>query len=591
MAHTTDEPVSATPRLRGADVLLQCLADAGIETIFGLPGDTGVVLYDALRANPSGIRHILTRDERHAAKMADAYARVSHRVGVVEVSSGGGTTFVVGGLGEAYASGIPILLITSDIHSASRNTGALTEIDQVTLFAAVTKWRAVVDRVEEIPDLTSAALRQATSGRPGPVALIFPENVLEDEASVHSKLAESMICLPYERPSADPNAVSRAVRMLSKSQGPIVIAGSGVHLSEAYSELEQLAETFALPVATTIHGKGALAETNPWCIGTVGNNGGLPYANQIAADADAVLLIGTRANATDTNSWTAPARVGVPTAQIDIVPERAGRNFQDSIALVGDAKAVLGQLLAEAPPLDHDIRNRRSSHIADRKHTWRDALPPVGEERSRLTSLPADTLLPSDLIRIVHNLLGAETVVLADAGTPTPNVSAYWETSHAARTVIIPRGHGPMGYAIPAAIGASLGCGGRPVVSFTTDGSLAMACGELETAVRLDLRILYIQLTNFSMGWIKMLQHLYCGRRYFSVDPGPIDAPALVNAFGMTGYRVTDLDSFATRVRDFLNGSGPAYIEVPVPHMIDYIPPVSAWTAASTTSNPIRPVY
>src|SRR5579875_546742 len=164
---------------RGADVLTGSLIAAGVRTLFGVPGDTGVTFYDALRRRSREIRHVLVRDERHAAAAADAYARVTNTAGVAEVSSGGGVTYVVGGLGEAYAASVPLLLITSDIHRRSRGTGALTEIDQETLLRAVTKWQLTVNDARQIPEAVAEALRQATSGRPAPVALIVPEDVLD----------------------------------------------------------------------------------------------------------------------------------------------------------------------------------------------------------------------------------------------------------------------------------------------------------------------------------------------------------------------------------------------------------------------------
>jgi acetolactate synthase-1/2/3 large subunit len=273
-------------RPRGADLLVEALIASGVTDIFGVPGDTGVVFYDALYFRAGRLRHILVHDERDAAKMADAYARVTNRVGVVEVSSGGGTTFVVGGLGEAFAASIPVLLIASDIHASSRNSGALTEIDQMALFRAVTKWRRVVERAREIP------------------------------------AAVSDTRLPRKRPLGDPAMVFQAADILAHAKQPAILAGSGVHTSAAWAELASLAEKAGIAVATTIHGKGAIADSNPWSLGTAGNNGAREHANRYLREADAVLLVGTRANATDTNSWTGATRRGVPVIQIDIDAER-----------------------------------------------------------------------------------------------------------------------------------------------------------------------------------------------------------------------------------------------------------------------------
>src|SRR3984957_13847574 len=579
------EPARPAVRQRGADLLAEALIAAGVDTLFGVPGDTGVAFYDALYSRQDRLRHILARDERHAGAMADTYARIRNRVGVVEVSSGGGTTYVIGSLGEASAAGVPVLVLTSDIHRASRGSGALTEIDQVALFSAVTKWHVVVDRAQDIPGAVRAALTAAVSGRPGPVVVIIPEDVL-DEPAEPGPLSE--VCdgtaVPASRAAAAVGDVAAAARMLTNARQPLIIAGSGVHSSQAWAELAAVAERRAIPVATTIHGKGAIADAHPLSIGVVGNNGGRRYANDMAAAADAVLIVGSRANATDTNSWTGPPRQGVPVAQIDVAAERAGRNFPESVGLTGDARVVLAQLLEHLDPVSLASLDQRAREIRDRRAAWI-AEGPAGTSQCR-----DGQLVPAEVVRLLNRVLGAGTLVIADAGTPTPNVAAYWDTVSPGRTVIAPRGHGPMGIAITGASGAAFACPGDRVLSLTADGSLAMCCGELETAARFQLPILFVQFTNFSFGWIKMLQHLYAERRYFGVDPGPIDAIGVARACGVDGERVTDYGRLEELAVRFAADPGPFYIDIEVPHPIDYTPPVSSWIDA-LNGKTARPVY
>ena len=585
------ETASAQPggRLRGADLLAEALIAAGVDTLFGVPGDTGVVFYDALYARQDRLRHVLARDERHAGAMADAYARITNRIGVVEVSSGGGTTYVVGSLGEASAAGVPVLVIASDIHRGSRGTGALTEIDQIALFAAVTKWHAVVDRAGDIPGAVRAAVAAAVSGRPGPVVVIVPEDVLDERvepvpAERAAGLTTDAVAGPAARPAAAADDVRAAALMLTQAVRPVIIAGSGVHSSQAWDELAAVAERRAIPVATTIHGKGAIADRHPLSLGVVGNNGGRGYANDIAAAADAVLIVGSRANATDTNSWAAPPRRGVPVAQIDVAAERAGRNFPGAIGLTGDARTVLAQLRAQLDPVEPAVLEARIRDLSERRAAWAGLGPPGSSE------VQAGQLEPAAVVTLLNRVLGAGTLVLADAGTPTPNVACYWETVSPGRTVIAPRGHGPMGYAIPGAVGACFARPGEPVLAVTADGSLAMACGELETAARFRLPILFVQFTNFSLGWIKMLQHLYADGRYFGVDPGPIDAIGVARACGLDGERVTSLTRLAELAESFAADPRPFYVDIEVPHPIKYTPPVSSWVDA-LRGNTARPVY
>jgi acetolactate synthase I/II/III large subunit len=575
--------MTTTPQSRrGADVIVESLVAHGVTTMFGVPGDTGVMLYDALHARQDDIEHVLARDERHAASMADGYARVTNRVGVVEVSSGGGTTFVVGGLGESYAAGVPVLLITSDIHAASRGTGALTEIDQKTLFTAVTKWRTVVETADELPAAIATAIQEATSGRPAPVAVIVPENVLEELTT--SPVEPAAASAPLVRAAAAPSDVAQAVELLAAAERPVIVAGGGVHVSGAYRELEELADTLGAGIATTIHGQGSVATQSPWNAGIVGNNSGQPGANKLVAVADVVLLVGTRGNATDTNSWTAPARTGTRVIQIDIEESRAGRNFPGSLGLVGDAGTVLGQLLDQLRSVTLEARESRLALAAA---ALADGTPRTGSD-----VYAPGVLYPREVVELVHDLLSAvgDVTAVADPGTPTPNVAAFWTQAEPGRHTVIPRGHGPMGYAIPAAIGVAKALPGTPVVSFTADGSFSMACGELETAVRLRLPILFVQFTNNSMGWIKMLQHLYTSGRYFGVDPGPVDAVKVAEANGMEGLRVTTMGQLRQVLKDFRADPRPFYVDIQVPHMIDFAPPVPAWDAG-LAGDAERPVY
>lgn len=572
----------------GAQILVECLRRAGVTTIFGLPGDTGVAFYDALFDARDHIRHVLARDERSAAIMADAYARCANRVGVVEASSGGGTTYVVGGLGEPFAASVPLLVITSDIHRGSRGSGALTEIDQTRLFSAVTKWAATVPNAAEIPALLAAALTAATGGRPAPVSLVIPEDVLDERAraTIPSQAMDAeATAVPRARTAAAEDAVRMAAAALSAAKQPAIVAGGGVHLSEAWDDLARLAEGAGIPVATTIHGKGCLAECSLWSLGVVGANGARDYANRYLATADAVVFAGTRANATDTNSYASPPR-GTPTIiGIDIEAERAGRNYPGSIRLAGDARTVLRQLAQALPPADAERCRRLADWVAGQRGSWRQMA--VSSDTRRDDPARID---PGDIVRAIQEVTGGDAIIVADPGTPTPYVAAYWETTAAGRSVIIPRGHGAMGYAIPGALGAALARPGRPVVGITGDGSFAMSCGDLETVARLGLPITYVQFTNRSMGWIKMLQHLYLEQRYFGVDLGAIDAVAVARGFGLRAERAASLDDFKDLFRAFYTSGGPSFIDLAVPDETQVVPPVAPWHAALAGQRG-RPVY
>lgn len=566
---------------RGADLLVEALVRSGVRCLFGVPGDTGVAFYDALFSRTDDIEHVLARDERHAAAMADAYARASGRTGVVEVSSGGGTSYVIGGLAEAFASGVPLLVLASDIHRASRGTGALTEIDQKSLFAAVTKDVSVVDRAQDVPASVFAAARSATTGRPGPVAVVVPEDVLDEQATSELPAHGDRLAVPSTRPHAPESQVAAATRALAASARPALLVGGGVHLSRAYGPVVEIAERIGAGVATTIHGKGAIEDGSPWSLGVTGNNGGSRLSHDFLAEADVVLIVGSRANATDTDSHTAPSREAEIIA-VDIDPSRVSRNYPQATVLAGDAATVLDQILAELPRPDAAAVEARRRDIADRRAALRPRATP---------GLPTGTLAVDDVVDALADAVsGLEAAVVADPGAPTPAVADRWPVGRTGRDILCPRGHGPMGYAIPAAIGAAYARPGRPVVALTADGSFAMSCGELETVARLNLPILAVQLTNHSLGWIKMLQHLYQDGRYFGVDPGPIDAVAVARACGLSAARPTTIESLREHVQTFLRDRRPVYLDVEVPHMIDVVPQVPAWHRA-LAGDRTRPVY
>lgn len=568
----------------GAELLVRGLVASGVRHLFGVPGDTGVALYDALYDHDD-ITHVLARDERHAAAMADAYARVTRRLGAVEVSSGGGVTYVIGGLGEAFASAVPVLVVTSDIHRASRGTGALTEIDQPALLAAVTKEVIVVERAADAFAAVTTAARLARQGRPGPVGVVMPEDVL-DEPCEDAPIPPETVIARAPRPAA--RTVEAAAAWLTAARQPVLLVGSGVHASGAYAEVAALAEAAGAGVATTIHGKGAIADDHPWSLGVTGNNGGDPVALAWLAGADVAVVIGSRANATDTDSFRSPPRSARVVA-IDVDPSRVGRNYPDALLLTADAAGALQEIIAALGPVS-GIEDRSARLLRARAARSASGHRPQG---------PPGTLLVDDVLEVLDTATaahgartgaGSPPVVVADPGTPTPAVASRWPVRHPGPSFVVPRGHGPMGYAIPAAVGAALAAPGRPVVALTADGSFAMSCGELETVARLRLPVIIVQFTNDSLGWIKMLQHLYHDDRFFSVDPGPIDGVAVARACGVRAERPATLEHLQVLVAEALQDRLPLYLDVQVPHLIDVVPQVPAWHRA-LAGDRSRPVY
>src|SRR6478672_300612 len=329
--------------MNASEALVQMLIETGVTHIFGLPGDTSMSLYDALYHRSGEIRHVMFRDERSASFAADAYARFTNRIGVTEGPSGGGATYIVPGVAEAHGSAVPLLCLTTDTPVSEEGRGVLTELDQVMLFTAVTKWTTKIKTSEGLPDALRRALRLATSGRPGATHLSLPADVLAGDigdASTHTDPLWGSTPATPVRP--DPAAIERAARLIEGAARPVIVAGGGIHASRAWEALTRFAEMLNVPVATSINGKGSIAETSAVSIGVVGGNGARPYANACLADADLVVYVGSRTDSTTTCHWTLPDITQPPKViQIDVAPFEVGNNYPLVVGLTGDAKLTL----------------------------------------------------------------------------------------------------------------------------------------------------------------------------------------------------------------------------------------------------------
>ena len=311
----------------GAEALVRMLHRHGVRYVFGLCGDTSLPFYDALYRLDHGIRHILVRDERSAAYMADAYARVTGRVGVCEGPSGGGATYILPGLVEANESSIAVLGITTDVSTAAHGRYPLTELDQERLFRPLTKWNAVIDRADRLPAMVRAAFRAMTTGKPGAAHLGVPFDVqkaLVPEAEIWSQ--PDFETWPAWPAAPDPAAVHAAVNALTSARNPVIVCGGGVVLAGGEDELERLAERLDIPVATTVSGQGSLAETHPNCLGVVGSNGGTPATREVLAQADLVMFVGCRAGSVTTERWRVPAP-GTCIIHVDADPMVVSANY------------------------------------------------------------------------------------------------------------------------------------------------------------------------------------------------------------------------------------------------------------------------
>ena len=567
--------------MTGAEILVAMLRAYRVEVVFGLPGDTGVAFYDALERQDA-IRHVMTRDERSAAFMADAYARLRGKPGVCEGPSGGGATYMLPGIAEAHHSSVPVLAITTDNALAMEHQDALTALDQEGLYRPVTKWTTTVKRADLIPHLVRRAFRLMTTGRPGAVHLAFPKDVLEESVEPGDLHAEEActVCPAY-RTRPDRAAVEAAAQLLARAERPVMLCGGGVHLSGAYTEVQALAELVGMPVATSINGKGSLSERHPLSLGVTGANGGRPFVHELVNDSDLILIVGSRVNYVTTNDWrTPPRQYRGAIVQIDIDGAEVGNNLRVEVGLVGDARLALQDLVAAmsesaAPRRVGSDKLTTGFSEAIRRHVeaWRacDHAKAVSAEKPNR---------PQRVIQTIADLVPDTAVIVADPGTATPFVAAGYALAHAGRYTVIPRAHGGLGYAVPASLGASLAVPGSTIICLTGDGSFGFSVGELETIARLGRKVVVIQFNNGTYGWIKALQHFHYDDRYFGVDFTQQDCAAIARAFGWLGIRVTEPHDVEDAVHAGLRSATPAFIDIVSADEVEETPPVIGWQEA-----------
>jgi acetolactate synthase-1/2/3 large subunit len=562
-------------RLSGAEAFVRMLQLHGVRHVFGLCGDTSLPLYDALYRLDHGITHVLTRDERSAAYMADAYARVTGRVGVCEGPSGGGATYILPGVVEANESSIPVLAVTTDIAVGARGRYVLTELDQEALFRPLTKWTRVVDRADQIPGAVRAAFRQMTTGRPGAAHIGLPFDVQRDpldETMVHADPA--LGTFPARRTAPDPAAIEAAAKAILSADRPLVICGGGPVIAGAEAELAALAELLDAPVATTISGQGSIAEDHPLALGVVGSNGGTPATRAVIDQADLVVFVGCRAGSVTTERWRHPAPGRVRVVHIDVDPAVIGVNYPTEVTVVGDARLALAALRDELA---------RQVEAAGARPSGRDLVARAKAQKfapfQELARSNETPIRPERIVATLHELLPRDAVIVADAGTPCPYFSAYYEFRKAGRHFITNRAHGALGYALPASVGAQIGRPEAKCVAVMGDGSFGFASGELETIARLGLPITLVVIANGTFGWIKAGQKTGFAGRYFAVDFTPGQHARIAEAYGIKAWRVEDPAELRPALAQALQAGAPTLVDVVTQPLHEAHAPVSEWVA------------
>jgi acetolactate synthase I/II/III large subunit len=561
--------------ISGAEIIVEMLISYGVEVVFGVPGDTSLPLYDAFYNASPKIRHILARDERSAAFMADTYARLTHKPAVCECPSGAGALYSIPGIAEANASSIPVILLTSGVALAGEDKGTITELDHHKLFEPVTKWSGFLKHTNKIPETLRRAFRIATTGRPGAVHLSFPTEVMSGRlAKDKVELYAESDCMSYPayRTRGDSDKIKKLAKSLIEAKKPVIIAGGGSVHSQAGEMIIKIAETLSIPVATTISGQGIMPDDHPLAIGVIGDNGFHPHAHKAIEDSDTLIYLGCKMGSVSTIKWTKPSpEADIKIIQIDIDPSMLANNYKNELSIAGDVFLILKDLHAQLQKMGCNSGDsswaKQINNI--RESFWKDS--------STLLLSNTDPLKPQRIIHAVNEHLTGHSIVISDAGTPTPYITRFLRLKGKGSRFIIPRAFGGLGYAIPAVVGASLAFPDAKIIGMFGDGSFGMSAGELETLVRLNTHVTLIHFNNSVFGWIKALQSIHSGGRFMSVDFTQGNMASVASAFGIKSFHVKTHEELNTALDKTDGYPGPVFIDVvSEPETVD-LPPVYSW--------------
>jgi acetolactate synthase-1/2/3 large subunit len=534
----------------GSEAVLRTLEAQGVEHVFGVCGDTSVGLYRTFHDAEQDIEHVLARDERGAAYMADAYARLSAKPGVCEGPSGGGATYLLPGLAESNDSNVPVIGLNTTIPTRYRGRGVLTELDQDDLFDTVTKWNTAVDHPDQISRMLRQAFRKATTGRPGATHLSLPMDVLDGETDerVYGDTAAGRC--PSYRPPAPEESLDRAADLLAASEQPVAVVGGGVHTSRCWDTVRALAEHLGLPVAQTLTSAGCVGDS-PYSIGVVGENGGREYADEIVRTADTVLLLGTAVESVWTYKWSQPRDGEQTIIHADIDPESIGMNYETEVALPGDLRRTADALLDRMAPAE----KWDPEELAARHRNWLSTFEPEFDS----DDMP---LRPERMVMGANEVLDDDAVIISDPGTACPYFASLYPFSEPGCHWITPRAHGALGYTIPAVVGAHYARPDSQIIGFTGDGSFGTSAGDLETIARRDLPVTVVIVNNESFSWIEAGQRNFADFS-FAVDFDGLNYADIAEEFGITGFRVDAADEYEDVLESALSLDGPAVIDLP----------------------------
>ena len=552
--------------LTGAQILLECLIREGIDTMFGYPGGAVLDIYDTLPKYAKQIRHILVRHEQAAVHMADGYARASGKVGVALATSGPGATNTVTGIATAFCDSIPLVVFTGQVPTGLIGNDAFQEVDIAGITRPCTKHNYIVKHVEDLATVVRQAFYLARSGRPGPVLVDLPTNVLHESAEF---IWPENVSLRSYNPTYRPNfaQIRKVVDAIEQSRRPLLCAGGGVIMSNASTEFRALADELSIPVTSTLMGLGAFpCDSSRW-LGMLGMHGTYA-ANKAISNADLVIAVGVRFDDRVTGRISAFAPKAT-IVHIDIDPTSIHKNVNVRIPVVSDCKNALVAIRDQ-------LSQREPQPWAKNFSPWLSLLDAWKTEQPISWTPGGPVIKPQDVIETLYRVTEGNAILTTEVGQHQMWTAQLY-TFRTPRTLITSGGLGTMGYGFPAAIGAQFAFPDKLVIDVSGDGSFQMNLQELITAVSNKLPVKVLILNNRYLGMVRQLQYLFCGQRCQAVDiSDQPDFVKLAEAYGAEGYRVKKPADLEATLRTAFASPNTAIIDVWVERDENVYPTVPA---------------
>ncbi len=534
--------------MTGAQILMEVLKDEGVDTIFGFPGGAVIDIYDELAK--TDIRHILVRHEQGAVHAADGYARAGGKVGVCLVTSGPGATNTVTGIASAYMDSIPVVIITGQVPTSLIGNDAFQEVDIVGITRPCTKHNYLVQSTEDLARIIKEAFYLAQSGRPGPVLVDLPKDVVKGKIDY---VPQKDVKLKSYNPTYQPNMkqLRKVVELIEQAEKPVIFAGGGIILSKASEELTKLARKTRMPVTTSLMGLGAFPGTDPLWLGMIGMHGTY-RANMSTGACDLMIAVGVRFDdrvTGKTDSFASQSKI----VHIDIDPTSIRKNIPVTIPVVGDCNTSLKHLNQLIDQIDlGDISTKRKPWL-DQIEQWKSTNPLAYKQQ--------DTIKPQYVIEKLYEITNGDAIITTEVGQNQMWAAQYYHFD-SPNHFITSGGLGCMGFGLPAAIGAQIACPDKLVVDVAGDGSIQMNIQEMAVAVQCCLPVKVVVLNNSYLGMVRQWQELFYEKRYACthMDHAP-DFVKLAEAYGAVGLRATKPEEVESVLKEGLSIAQPVIMD------------------------------